>query len=74
MILTCQGGPLDGQEHHVRDDLKQGEYAQLRVPRLYDPNEPVYLPYDDPRNNPTEQVVLYRLWGGFLTLASQPPA
>jgi hypothetical protein len=70
MKLACVDGPLCGEVHYAPDHLCIGDRVLLRVPRVVDPDAPVYLPYDDPRNSPAEHTAVYMFDGQKLVSSS----
>lgn len=65
-IVHVRGGPCDGHIHAIRADARVGERFQVYIPSVFDPDRPVYLPYDDIRNSPAADVAVYTYDGAGL--------
>jgi hypothetical protein len=59
MDLPCVGGPCDGQVASERDGLRLGDQVMVYIKDIFDPEKPVYLPWDDPRNSPARSYATY---------------
>ena len=66
--VNVSGGPCDGYIHTIRTDAKIGERFQVHIAAIFDPDRPVYLPYDDIRNSPAEDVAVYLYDGNRLVV------